>query len=144
MADPGRGDRGRTPRLVVDASALVEVVTATPTGRALHHRLRGAIALAPDIIDVEAASALRRQHQWGGLDAEELGVALELVADWPGRRLPTRRLVGVSRRWWDNVSAYDALYLAVAHATGGSVLTCDGRLARAPGTGVPVENVRVI
>jgi predicted nucleic acid-binding protein len=129
---------------VVDASALVEVVTATPTGRALGHRLRGAVALAPDIIDVEAASALRRQHQWGGLDAGELGVALDLVADWPGRRLPTRHLVRASRRWWGNVSAYDSLYLAVAHATGAGVLTCDGRLARAPGTGVRVENVRVI
>jgi predicted nucleic acid-binding protein len=129
---------------VVDASALVEVVTATPTGRALGRRLQGAVVAAPDIIDVEAASALRRQHQWGGLDAGGLGAALDLVADWPGRRFPTRHLVRVSRRWWGNVSADDSLYLAVAHATGASVLTCDGRLSRAPRTGVPVENVRVI
>jgi predicted nucleic acid-binding protein len=35
------------------------------------------------------------------------------------------------------------VYLAVAATVGASVLTCDGRLARAPGTGVPVANVRV-
>jgi predicted nucleic acid-binding protein len=41
------------------------------------------------------------------------------------------------------VSAYDALYLAVAVNRSASVLTCDGRLSRAPATGVAVENVRV-
>jgi predicted nucleic acid-binding protein len=54
-----------------------------------------------------------------------------------------QHVVRASRRWWHNVSADDSLYLAIAQATGAGVLTCDGRLARAPGTGVPVENVRV-
>lgn len=130
--------------LVVDASALVELVTGTATGRAIAHRLRtGGRVLAPDIIDAEVASALRRQHQWGALDDGPMRVALELLLDWPGVRVPTRLLVRGSQRWWGNVSAYDALYLAVAAAAQAVVVTCDGRLARAPGTGVPVENVRV-
>jgi predicted nucleic acid-binding protein len=69
--------------------------------------------------------------------------ALELLVDWPGVRVPTRPLIRGSQRWWGDVSAYDALYPAVAAGAEGVVLTCDGRLARAPGTGVPVENVRV-
>jgi predicted nucleic acid-binding protein len=135
----------RTPggRLVVDASALVEVVTGTATGRAVARRLGSATAVAPDIIDSEVASSLRRQHRWGTLDDRRLHVALDLLLDWPGPRVPTRLVVRASRRWWGNVSAYDSLYLAVARAAEASVLTCDGRLARAPGTGVPVENVRV-
>lgn len=137
-------DATRSASLVLDASALVEVVTGTATGRAIARRLgTGETVLAPDVIDAEVASALRRQHQWGALNEDTMRVALELLLDWPGVRVPTRLLVRGSQRWWGNVSAYDALYLAVAEAAQGIVLTCDGRLARAPGTGVPVENVRV-
>jgi predicted nucleic acid-binding protein len=53
----------------------------------------------------------------------------------PGARASLAEVVG------DRL--YDALYLAIADAGGAHVLTCDGRLSRAPGTGVPVENVRV-
>jgi predicted nucleic acid-binding protein len=77
------------------------------------------------------------------VSGERLGQALDLLLDWPGVRVPSRLFVSRARRWWDNVSAYDSLYLAVADAAEASVLTCDGRLARAPGTGVLVENVRV-
>jgi predicted nucleic acid-binding protein len=129
--------------VVVDASALVELLLATPTGAALGRRLRVGRVLAPDIVDAEVAAALRRAHRQGALPADGLGRALDLLLDWPGVRVPSRVLVRGARRWWGKVSAYDSLYLAVAEAAGGGVLTCDGRLSRAPGTGVPVENVRV-
>jgi len=136
-------DQPRRESLVLDASALTEVLTGTATGRAVARRMTGPRLVAPDIIDVEVASALRRQHLWGSLDAERLRTGLDLLLDWPGTRVPSRMLVRTSRRWWGNVSPYDALYLAVAHAAEASVVTCDGRLARAPGTGVPIEHVRV-
>jgi len=129
--------------VVVDASALVELLTRTPTGGAVARRLASVAPIAPDIIDAEVASSLRRQQLWGGLDEPEVRDALDLLVDWPVPRVPTRLIVRASRRWWGNVSSCDALYLAVARAAGASVLTCDGRLSRAPGTGVPVENVRV-
>ena len=120
-------------RVVVDASALVEMVTGTSTGRAVARRLGGVAALAPDIIDSEVAAALRRQHSWGSLAEPGLRAALDLLLDWPAPRVPSRFIVRTSRQWWGNVSPYDSLYLAVAHAAEASVLTCDGRLARAPG-----------
>jgi predicted nucleic acid-binding protein len=129
--------------VVVDASALVELLLRTPTGFVVEHRLRTQRPRVPDIIDAEVSAALRRARRQGALADEQLQQALGLLLDWPAVRVPTRALVRRSRRWWGNVSVYDALYLAVADAEGAGVLTCDGRLSRAPGTGVPVENVRV-
>ncbi|HEX6425263.1 MAG TPA: type II toxin-antitoxin system VapC family toxin [Acidimicrobiales bacterium] len=129
--------------VVVDASALVELLLRTPTGLALEGRLLAGPAQAPDIIDAEVAAGLRRAWRQGAVTAGDTQRALERLLDWPGRRIPTRLLVRRSQRWWGNVSAYNSLYLAVAHVSGASILTCDGRLSRAPGTGVPVENVRV-
>jgi predicted nucleic acid-binding protein len=129
--------------VVVDAAAMVEIVQSSPTGRAVASRLVGEAVAAPDVIDVEVASAIRRQQRAGRMDEDEVSRALDLLLDWPADRIPSRLLVRGTRRWWPNVTAYDALYLAVAVARQGRVLTCDGRLARAPAVGVPVENVRV-
>jgi predicted nucleic acid-binding protein len=129
--------------VVVDASAMVEIVQSSPTGRAVASRLVGEAVAAPDVIDVEVASAIRRQQRAGRMDEDEVSRALDLLLDWPADRIPSRLLVRGTRRWWPNVTAYDALYLAVAEARQARVLTCDGRLARAPAVGVSVENVRV-
>lgn len=129
--------------VVVDASALVELLLRTPTGVVVERRIRSERLRAPDIIDAEVAAALRRARREGALDVGHLQQALDLLADWPAPRAPSRALVPRSQRWWGNVSVYDALYLATAEAERASVISCDGRLARAPGTGVPVENLRV-
>ncbi len=79
----------------------------------------------------------------GDLTDDELATALDILLDWPISRVPSSLLVRGTRRWWHDVTVYDSLYLAVAEASGAAVLTCDGPLSRAPGTGVLVENVRV-
>ena len=129
--------------LVVDASAAVEVLLRTPTGQVVVDRLRGQRAAAPDILDVEVASALRRAHRRGIVGDGELSAALDVLLDLPVARVPTRLLIRGTRRWWPNVTAYDALYLGVAVGRQARVLTCDGPLARAPQADVRVENVRV-
>jgi predicted nucleic acid-binding protein len=129
--------------IVVDASTMVEILLRSPTGRQVVGRLDDPAAAAPDILDAEVGQALRRARRRGGIDDAHLGHALDVLADWPLERMPSRRLVRDARRWWHNVSAYDSLYLAVAAARGATVLTCDGPLSRAPRLGVPVENVRV-
>ena len=129
--------------IVVDASAVFELVLRTPTGLAIGRRLVGEDVIAPDILDAEVASALRRARRSGALGAHEISPLLGLLHEWPAQRVPTRPFVVPSSRWWGNVSVYDALYLAIVDAAGARLVTCDGRLARAPGTGVPVENVRV-
>jgi predicted nucleic acid-binding protein len=129
--------------VVVDASVIAEVLLRTPTGRSAALRLRGEPAAAPDILDAEVAQAVRRAGRRGLLDDRQVTEALDVLLDAPVQRVPSRLLVRGTRAWWPNVTVYDALYLGVAAAQGARVLTCDGRLSRAPALGVPVENVRV-
>jgi predicted nucleic acid-binding protein len=129
--------------VVLDASALFDLLLGTPSGRAVRKRLAGERVLAPDILDAEVSSALRRAWLAGAVSDEEVRRSHDLLSDWPAVRVPSRLFLQRACRWWANVSGYDALYLAVAEAAEASVVTCDGRLARAPGTGVAVENVRV-
>ncbi len=130
--------------MVVDASAFVEALLATPTGKAVAPRLDQEPVAVPDIFDAEVGSGLRRAHRQGKLDDEQLGAALVKLLDAPIDRIPSRLLIRSTRRWWPNVIVQDALYLWVAAVHGARVLTCDGRLARAPATGIAIENVRVI
>jgi predicted nucleic acid-binding protein len=105
---------------------MVEILQSSPTGRAVASRLVGEAVAAPDVIDVEIASSIRRQQRARRMDEDEVCRALDLLLDWPADRIPSRLLVRGTRRWWPNVTACDVLYLA-----------------RAPAVGVPVENVRV-
>jgi predicted nucleic acid-binding protein len=129
--------------VVVDASAVVEVILSTPTGDALTGRLAADEIVVPDILDADVASAIRRACRLGRMSEHEAAGRLDVLVDWPVTRLASRFLLRGTRRWWPNVSVHDALYLAAAEASGSRVLTCDGRLARAPGLGVRVEDVRV-
>jgi predicted nucleic acid-binding protein len=129
--------------VVLDASALFDLLLATPTGHAVSRRIAGERVLAPDIVDAEVSSALRRARLAGAVNDADVSRTHELMLDWPAVRVPSRLFLRRACRWWANVSGYDALYLAVAEAADAPVVTCDGRLARAPGTGVAVENVRV-
>lgn len=128
---------------MIDASALAEVLLRTPTGDALARRVATEHLVAPGLIDVEVASVLRRYWNTGVLDDSEVADILAALVRWPIERVPEQDVVGLSRRWWPNATAYDALYLAVAAAYGVGVLTCDGPLGRAPSLGVPIENFRV-
>lgn len=115
----------------------------TPTGDGLARRVATEHLVAPGLIDVEVASVLRRYWLTGVLDDSEVAEILGALVRWPIERVTEQDVVGLSRRWWPNATAYDALYLAVAAAYGVGVLTCDGPLGRAPSLGVPIENFRV-
>ncbi|HET6952766.1 MAG TPA: type II toxin-antitoxin system VapC family toxin [Acidimicrobiales bacterium] len=128
---------------VIDASVMVEILQRTPTGVAVERRVADHRMAVPDIFDSEVASVVRRRWRNGRIDEGDAAAALDALLDWPADRIPSRLLVKGTRRWWPNVSTYDALYLAVASARSSRVLTCDGPLSRAPALGVPVENVRV-
>jgi predicted nucleic acid-binding protein len=76
------------------------------------------------------------------LTSTRSAAALEDLVAWPVRRVPHVALVREAWNFRQNVSAYDALYLATGHLFDAPVLTADGPLSRAPRTGVVVENVR--
>ncbi len=126
-------------KLVVDASIAVEYLLRTPTGRAAEGLMATADLYAPELLDAEVLATLRRlvlRRQVTETRAEQ---ALEDLASWPLSRLTHVPLLSSAWSLRGNVTGYDALYVAVAMAVDAPLLTADGRLARAPGLGVPIQ-----
>lgn len=129
--------------IVVDASALLELILRTPSAPAIETRLfaSGETLHAPHLIDVEAAQVLRRYAANGDIDPVRGREALADLADVPLNRYPHHMLLP---RIWDlrpNLTAYDATYVALAEALDAPLLTCDRRIARAPGHSARIELV---
>ena len=130
--------------IVLDASALVELVLGTASGRGIAARVADpAVSLhAPHLADVEVAQTLRRYTRDGELDALDARAALD---DFRALDLQRHAHEPLLDRVWalrENLSAYDAVYVALAEALDAVLLTCDGRLARAPRVAARVELVR--
>ena len=128
---------------VVDASIAVEYLLRTPVGLSVGELLAGDSLLAPQIMDVEVMSVLRRAVLRGDLQEPRARLALQRLASWPLRRISHRDLIPLAWEHYRNVTAMDAFYVAAARVYGVPVLTADGRLARAPGLGVAVQYVRM-
>ena len=121
--------------IVLDASAVVELLLGTARGGAVAERVADpALGLhAPHLVDVEVAQALRRYVRGGELDQAAGALALEDLGLLDVQRHSHEPLLG---RVWDlraNLTAYDAVYVALAEALDTKLLTCDRRLGRAPG-----------
>lgn len=126
--------------LVIDASALVEALLVAGPARA---RLASDSLQAPELIDAELLSVLRRLVLAGHLQASHALQALAAANRLGLRRHPSRALW---LRAWElraNLSAYDALYVALAEQLDAPLLTADARLARAPGLRCLVQLVEV-
>jgi predicted nucleic acid-binding protein len=122
--------------LVVDASALTELVLGRPAGDVVGEHVAGhGFALhAPHLVDVEVLSALRRLVAAGEATAERAGDAIADLLDLPIERYPHDILVPRIWQLRENFSAYDASYVALAEGVADDpvpLLTADARLARA-------------
>jgi len=125
--------------LVVDASAITELLLGRHAGDAVEKRLRAHDfdVHAPHLLDVDVLSALRRLVAAGDASPERAGEAVADFLDLPVERYSHDAL---APRIWDlraNFSAYDATYVALAEAIaddGAPLLTADARLARAAGS----------
>jgi predicted nucleic acid-binding protein len=129
--------------IVVDASAVLEALLRTPAARAVERWLfESSLTLhAPHLLDVEVAQVVRRYAANREIDAERGRAALADLADFPLRRYPHDFLLP---RVWDlrnNLTAYDAIYVALAEALDVPLLTCDKRLAASPGHHARIELV---
>jgi predicted nucleic acid-binding protein len=120
--------------IVVDASALLEVLLRTSAAQVVEKRLfrepRETLH-APHLLDVEVAQVLRRYAAIGEIDEQRGSAALADLADFPIRRYPHDFLL---TRVWDlrnNFTAYDGVYVALAEALNARLLTRDRRLAAA-------------
>jgi predicted nucleic acid-binding protein len=129
-------------RYVVDASAAAEYLLRTSLGLKVATIIEGSFLLAPELLDVEVLSVLRRAVLRRQLNEQRALRAIEDLLDWPIDRIPHRSLVWAAWQHRNNVSAYDAFYVAAARLSEASLITADGPLARAPSLGIVVENVR--
>ena len=125
--------------IVLGASAAVLALLNDGDARGI---VAAEAVAVPHLVDVEVAQALRGQVQRGRLSGRDAEAALRRWA-----RLGLRRtaIVAFLARVWElreNVSAYDATYVALAEALDCQLVTADGRLARAPGARCPITIVR--
>jgi predicted nucleic acid-binding protein len=121
--------------IVLDASAVMELVLNTAAGRRVAREIAPPqISLnAPHIIDVEVTQALRRYVRSRMISAERGSLALKHLSQLDLTRYDH---VDLLPRIWalrDNLTAYDAAYVALAEALEARLLTLDVRLAAAPG-----------
>jgi predicted nucleic acid-binding protein len=127
--------------IVVDASVLVSaLITDDDAGERMRLRLDAEDAVcAPEVIDLEVASAWRRELLAGNIGEDRSRLALDDLADMPLARMPHRPLMP---RIWElrhNLTSYDAAYVALAESLNVTLLTLDGRSTRAPSLRCEVE-----
>ena len=122
--------------VVVDASALVDALLIDGVARS---RLTTANLHAPELIDAEVLSVIRRLVLAGKLPEAAGMRALETVSRLGLRRYSTRELWPRAWELRANLSAYNALYVALAERLDAPLVTTDAKAARAPGLGCAVE-----
>jgi predicted nucleic acid-binding protein len=130
--------------IVVDASALLELLLQTEAAKAVEARLfDGSTLHAPHVLDLEVAQVLRRYERIGDLSSQRGRAALDVLGAFRIERYP--HYLFLSRVWSlrANVTAYDACYLALAEALDAPLLTRDRRLASVPGHGARVEVIGI-
>ncbi|MPZ63017.1 MAG: PIN domain-containing protein [Propionibacteriales bacterium] len=121
---------------VIDASVLTVFYAATTDRRYddVAARLRSGDALfAPAHLDAEVVSALRGLAVHDPALREAVPVALRHLAEFPIRRVPLASLLGRMWELRENVTPYDAAYVALAESIDGRLITCDAKLANASG-----------
>ena len=127
--------------IVVDASALLEFLLQTPLGVRVEARLfhRDVEFHAPHLVDVEIVQGLRRLVRTGEVSSGRAADAIADLTEIDLHRHAHLDLLGRAWRLRDNISAYDAMYVALAEAIDAPIVTCDGPLAKAPGHRARIE-----
>ncbi len=121
--------------IVLDASAAIELILGSEAGRWIANRIADPeISLhAPYLLDVEVIQTLRRYVHEGEIDGRTAKNALDDLCLLDIERHAHEPLLDRVWALRDNLTAYDAVYVALAEALDAILITCDGKLARAPG-----------
>ncbi len=120
--------------LTVDTSAVLAALVERPHDSALVRRLSDDGDLhAPHVIDVEILQALCGLVRGGKLSADRAADVRTDVADLAITRYGHGPLADRVWALRDNLTAYDAVFVALSEALDVPLITCDARLAAAPG-----------
>lgn len=118
--------------IVIDASALVEVVARTDRAGPVERAFAGHQLLAPDLINAQVLSVLRRWACHSVIDEENARQAVGNLLTAPVRRFTTDALISTMWSLGDHVTLYTSAYMALARWVGCPLLTLDERLTRSP------------
>jgi predicted nucleic acid-binding protein len=130
-------------KFVIDASAAAEYLLHTSLGLRVAELIDDAELAAPELLDVEILSVLRRAVLKKRLDEKRALLTIEDLAGWDVERISHSILLHEAWRHRHNISAYDAFYVSAARIYDAPLLTADGPLSKAPGLGIIVQNIRL-
>jgi predicted nucleic acid-binding protein len=116
--------------IVIDASAVLEILKRTAIGLELIPVVAGREQHAPHLIDLEVANALRRWEAQGEMSAYDTQTAFDVFLSMRIRRYPHTNLLPEIWRLRRNLTAYDAAYLALAKFLDAELLTTDEGLRK--------------
>jgi predicted nucleic acid-binding protein len=126
--------------IVVDTSAVIAALAGRPIIPELLTRLREDPDLhSPHLVDVEMIHGLRGLVRAGKLSEDRAADVLDDFADLSMIRYPHQPLID---RMWElrhGLTAYDSAFVALSEALQAPLITCDARLAAAPGHHARVE-----
>lgn len=129
-------------QVVCDSSAIVALLLDSgPDGTRVTRRLEGSEIAAPALMPFEAANIVRRQQLAGSISADQAAQAHTDLLDLPVEYWPYAL---VAERAWalrENLTVYDATYVALAERLDAPLVTLDRRLGRAPGLRCDVDAI---
>lgn len=125
--------------IVVDASAVLEVLVGEPNPSLASRLATEDVLHAPHLLDTEVLHVLRRLERRRDLTRTQVAAAREQFGALAIDRYPHHPL---SERVWElrtSLSAYDATYVSLAEALDATLVTTDRRISRASGVAAVVE-----
>jgi predicted nucleic acid-binding protein len=120
--------------IVIDASAVVEMCLGTPLGKVISQSILESDEdlIAPELLPLEVIHALRRQRNLKLITDAEANEAFKLFCLMPIQHLSHAELV---QRVWqlrNNMTAYDATYVALAEKLSAPIWATDGKYQNTP------------
>jgi predicted nucleic acid-binding protein len=127
--------------IVLDASAAIDWFLQTAAGQRIENRIysRGESLHAPHLLDLEVAQVLRRLVREASVSVQRAHQVLQDLVDLRVTRYPHFVFLPQIWRLRHNLSAYDAVYVALAEKLGATLITRDTRLVSASTHGVSIE-----
>jgi predicted nucleic acid-binding protein len=127
--------------IVLDASAAIDWLLHTAVGQQIENRIfsRGESLHVPHLLDLEVAQVLRRLVREAAVSAPRADQAIQDLLDLRVTRYPHFIFLPNIWRVRNNLSAYDAAYIALTEELGATLITRDARLSSASPRGVSIE-----